>query len=254
MAIHNSASRGFEAAGDSYEKGRPDFPQEALLFLARTLGISPGTLVLDLGAGTGKLTRGLLAFGPRITAVEPVEGMRKRFKTLSPDIEVLDGTAEAIPLEDASFEVAVVGQAFHWFDGPLALKEISRILKPGGKLGLIWNIRDETLDWAARFGAIHDSHKGDTPRYGTYAWKECFETTPSFGSLEHTAFSFTQKGNLETMLDRVRSVSFVAAMSPGEREALLEEVRELLRTHPQTRGKELFELPYRTDVYWCLKK
>jgi len=141
-AIHDSAAVGFGRAGADYERGRPGYPPGAVQLLARELQIGPGRRVVDLAAGTGKLTRALKPYRASIVAVEPVAGMREQLVSAVPGIEPLDGTAERIPLPDASVDTVLVAQAFHWFDAPRAVVEIHRILRPGGGLGVIWNSWD----------------------------------------------------------------------------------------------------------------
>jgi SAM-dependent methyltransferase len=134
--MHRAAAVGFARSADAYERGRPEYPEAAILHLRRLLPGQP--LVLDLAAGTGKLTRPLLDAGLKVIAVEPVAQMRA---ALPAGAEALEGTAEAIPVADGSVDAVTVGQAFHWFDGEAALSEIARVLRPGGLLALLWNRR-----------------------------------------------------------------------------------------------------------------
>ena len=143
--IHEQASIGFKRAADAYERGRPEYPAAAVEHLVKTLDIARGSRVVELGAGTGKFTRTLVPTGAEILAVEPVDAMRQKLSELLPGVKMVDGAAEAIPLADASADAVVVAQAFHWFDGERALAEIHRVLKAGGGLGLIWNVRDDSL-------------------------------------------------------------------------------------------------------------
>jgi ubiquinone/menaquinone biosynthesis C-methylase UbiE len=251
--IHPTAAKGFEIGADSYERGRPDFPKDAVDYLIRSLEIKPQSKVMDLGAGTGKFTRLLIPTKAVLTAVEPVEKMRQKFRSVLPEIEILMGTAENIPAPDSSFEAVVVAQAFHWFDGYSALKEIHRILKPNGKLGLIWNVRDESVDWVSELTRIVDAHEVGAPRYKTYEWKKAFDQTTGFTPLENRAFKYLQKGTAETVVDRVQSISYISALSEKDRENVLQQVRVLLNGHPKTKGMEKLEIPYNTDVYWCTK-
>jgi len=145
VAVDDVAARGFGAGARAYESARPGYPDEALGILRDEVGVGPGEEVVDLAAGTGKLTRRLVELGAAIRAVEPVGAMSLELERAVPGIEVLDGTAEAIPLPDSSCDVVTVAQAFHWFDAPAALEEISRVLRPGGRLALLWNERDETV-------------------------------------------------------------------------------------------------------------
>lgn len=247
--IHAKVQRGFGRAGDSYEKGRPEYPAEAVSYLSEELGIASGKTVLEVGAGTGKFTRLLVSSRAWVVAVEPVEGMRRKFASLLPEVELLEGCAERIPLPDRSVDAVIAAQAFHWFRGEDALAEFHRVLRPGGGLGLIWNRRDESVEWVARLGEIYERHEGDTPRYKSGDWKRAFLATPLFAPLRHREFSYTQQGNPETVVDRVASSSFIAALPSTMREGVLTEVRALVREHPQTRDRQTIDIPYRTDVF-----
>ena len=143
MADIHAAAQGFETGASAYERGRPDYPDEVAGWLTDTLRLGPGKTVLDLGAGTGKFTRYLTATGAAVIAVEPVDGMRAKLVAAMPQVQALAGMAETIPLPDATVDAVVCAQAFHWFASKAALAEMSRVLKPGGRFGLIWNMRDE---------------------------------------------------------------------------------------------------------------
>jgi len=250
IRIHESAT-GFQTASEAYERGRPEYPTEALHTFVRSLGLSAGCTVVELGAGTGKFTKLLLSTQVKLIAVEPVEGMRRKFSEILPGVEVLGGTAEAIPLPAASVDVVIAAQAFHWFEGYAALREIHRVLKPGGRVGLVWNVRDETVDWVRKLTDILDVHAGETPRYRTGAWRKAFDETGLFTPLQLASFGYEHVGPPEMIVDRVRSTSFIAALPEFDREQVAIQVRNLLRTNPLTQGKEIISFPYRTDVYWC---
>jgi ubiquinone/menaquinone biosynthesis C-methylase UbiE len=252
-AIHESAARGFALAPDAYERGRPMYPFEAVRRLVRELGIKPASTVLDLAAGTGKLTRLLAQLGADVVAVEPVDAMRERLVETTSDVTALAGTAEDIPLEDESMDAVTVGQAFYWFEGDAALAEIHRVLKPGRRLGLIWNLKDETVDWVKHLAEIIEPYRGRAPRVASGAWKDAFARTEHFTALERARFSFVHETDVATVVARVTSISFIAALAPRVREAVVAQVRELLATHPDTRERRLFPLRYRTGVYWCEK-
>jgi SAM-dependent methyltransferase len=249
--IHEAAAKGFALAPEAYERGRPTYPAEAGERLVRELRLGPGRRVVDLAAGTGKLTRVVAATGAEVVAIEPVDEMRERLARSLPDVEALDGTAEAIPLPDGSVDAVTVGQAFHWFDGNAALAEIHRVLRPRGRLGLIWNVKDESVDWVRRLGEIFEPYRGDSPKVALGLWKEAFDRTTLFTPLERARFAFVHETDVATAIARVTSISFVAALPDAEVERIVGKVRELLATHPETRGRKLFPLRYRTGVYWC---
>ncbi|MBI3098173.1 MAG: class I SAM-dependent methyltransferase [Planctomycetes bacterium] len=254
MPIHETAAKGFQSAAGLYDRGRPDYPLEGVECLLRELRLDPSRTVIDLGAGTGKFTRLLIASGATIIAVEPVEEMRRQFAASLPGIRLVDGAAEATTLPSSAADAVVAAQAFHWFATGAALAEIHRVLKPGGRLGLIWNTWDPAVEWVVRLREILDDYAGATPRYKSGQWRLPFRETALFTPLEERHFPHLQRGPLQTVLDRVASISFVALL-PGERRVeVLRRVRELAETHPVTRGQAEIGMPYVTDVYWAARK
>ena len=249
--IHDAAARGFEAAVEHYGRGRPTYPDDALRYLVHALAIQDGRDVLELGAGTGVFTELIVHSGARITAVEPVPAMRTALERSCPSVTVVDGTAERIPVANGTADAVVAAQAFHWFDGVRALPEIHRVLRPGGVLGMIWNVRDDASDWAERLTEIFDRLAGaDAPRYRSGKWREAFDRTDLFGPLHHRVAYHVHRVTAETFLDRVLSVSYVASASDEDRARVVDEVRELLATDPELAGREEIVMPYRTDVFW----
>jgi SAM-dependent methyltransferase len=232
--IHRAAAEGFARSADAYERGRPGYPSAAVEHLMARLPAAP--LVLDLAAGTGKLTRPLLAAGARVIAVEPIAEMRERLPE-----GALSGTAEAIPLEDVSVDAVTVGQAFHWFDGDAALGEIARVLRPGGVLALLWNRRVESDPVNAAIEALVGPHRGSVPTHRYDAWRPTFERTMLFGPLEEALFENVQVLDADGLEARVGSISFVAALEPGERAAVLRDARRLA-------ANGAVRVPYRTEV------
>ncbi len=251
--IHQTASAGFGAQADAYVRGRPDYPQEVTTWLERKLDLGPGKTALDLGAGTGKFTRRLLETGATVIAVEPIAAMRAQLNAVLPQIEVREGSAEALPLADATVDAIVCAQAFHWFATPAALKEMHRVLKPGGALGLIWNIRDESVDWVARLTQVMSRYEGDTPRYQSQQWREPFASS-LFSPLEETIFPYVHVGPAEQVIvDRVRSVSFIAALPPDEHQRVVDELRQIIVQTPALAGQPTVTFPYRTMAFSCRK-
>jgi SAM-dependent methyltransferase len=218
---------------------------------------------VDLGSGTGKFTRAIERLGAARVAVEPTAGMRRVFAEAVPTVPVLDGTAEAIPLPDRFADAVVSAQAFHWFRARPALREIRRVLRPGGGLGLVWNSRDDSVPWSLRLTELLEVHRGTTPRYrertgGAFrrAVLDRFfsEKGSGFSPLHHRAFPHAQEGPPAMFVDRALSVSMIAVLPARERRVVAEEVRQLLATDPDTRGRSRIVLPYRTDVYWCRRR
>jgi SAM-dependent methyltransferase len=233
--IHDAAQTGFSRAAAEYERGRPGYPPAAL----EPLHLSPELVVLDLAAGTGKLTRALAASGATVIAVEPVAEMRA---ALPSSAEALDGTAEAIPLGDGSVDLVTVAQAFHWFDGDAALAEIHRVLRPGGRLALIWNRRVEDDPVNVAFDAIVDPHREGVPTHRRDEWRAAFERSTLFGPLEERVFDNEQVLDSDGLADRIGSISFIASLPDGERAHVLADVRALAADGPVT-------VPYTTEVF-----
>lgn len=253
-AIHEVAARGFARAPAAYERGRPGYPEAAVRYLLRMLRIESGTPVLDLAAGTGKLTRDLAAAGADVIAVEPVAEMRTVLAAALPDVRVAAGAAEALPLADQSVEAVTVAQAFHWFRGEEALAEIHRVLRRRGRLGLVWNVKDESEPWVARLGRIIEPLRGGAPRQAAGAWRKAFERTELFGPLHRRHFRLAHEVDREAVVERVASISFVAALPAAERRRVFAEVRAMLAADLTTRGRERLVIPYRTGVYWCERR
>jgi SAM-dependent methyltransferase len=240
MDIHPSAATGFARAADAYDRGRPDYPPEAIAWLARELDLRPGRTVVDLAAGTGKLTRPLAALGCEVIAVEPVAQMRA---AIGPGIRALEGTAEAIPLPDASADVVTVGQAFHWFDGERALRDIDRVLRPGGALALIWNRRPLEAPIHAAIEEIMAPYRGGVPAHRTNAWRAVFAGV----ELVERRFEFTQRLDADGLVDRVGSTSFIAALDEAARADVLARTRDLAAEGP-------VDVPYVCEVHVCRRK
>lgn len=249
--VHKTAQLGFSTEARTYAHGRPDYPGALKTWLRETLAITPGSTVIDLGAGTGKFTRLLKSLEINLVAVEPVEAMRAELAKNLPDVKIVEGTAESIPLEAGSAKALVCAQAFHWFATEAALTEIHRLLQPNGRLGLIWNVRDESVDWVAATTDIITPYEGDTPRFNNGNWRQPF-TGRYFSAPEVTCFPYTHTGSpQEVIIDRFMSVSFIAALPPAEKANVLEQLRALIQSHPALRGRETIEFPYQTQAYVC---
>ena len=230
-------ARSFGPAADVYERARPGYPAEAVEWL---VGRSPAR-VLDVGAGTGKLTRVLAAAGHEVTAVEPDALMRAALAETVPAVEAREGSAEALPVPDASFDAVVAGQAFHWFDRELALPEIARALGPGGVLGVVWNVRDETVDWMAEFGRI--VHGGDGT---TDLPDEEEDFGPHFAPVERHDFRHTHSLDRAGLVELALSRSHTLTLPESERRHLLEQVDALARREAARSPGGIVPIPYLT--------
>lgn len=247
--VHRTATGGYATAADSYVRGRPDYPPEIDGWLRSALGLQQGATVVDLGAGTGKFTPRLLATGADVIAVEPVAQMLAKLADACPTVQAKRGAADAMPLPDASVDAVVCAQAFHWFATHAALAEIHRVLKPGGKLGLVWNLRDARVDWVARIDAVVNVVEGDTPRYYTGAWRNAFPFE-GFGPLHEAHFSHGHTGTPEdVILNRIRSVSFISTLPAEERAAIDRKLSELIAAEPALAGQARVTMPYETAAF-----
>jgi SAM-dependent methyltransferase len=232
----------FADVASAYERGRPGYPAEAVVWLA---GAEPLDVV-DLGAGTGKLSRALVALGHRVTAVEPLDEMRAELHAAVPDARALGGSAEAIPLPDASADVVASAQAFHWFDHDDALPEIGRVLRPGGRLALVWNSRDDRDPWMARLSAIignESIQESDVvpilDESGLFRW------------VETARFAFEQVLDRDGLLDLVLSRSYLAKLPPEDREPVLDSVGALFDESAVDGG---VRLAYVTECFRATKR
>jgi SAM-dependent methyltransferase len=238
------AALGFESNAAAYERARPSYPAEVVAHVVGHGAIGPGRRVIDLAAGTGKLTRLLVPTGAEVVAVEPVAGMRAQLAAALPGIDVLDGTAEALPLPDDSADAVTVAQAFHWFDGDGALAEIYRVLRPGGRLALVWNRRVEHSPLNAAIDELVEPYRQGTPTHRGEVWRAAFDRTTLFGPLEEHVFANEQVLDADRLAARICSISFIACLPELERVRVLVRARELAADGPVT-------VPYRTEVLVC---
>ena len=237
--IHRAAHVGFSRSADAYERARPGYPGKAVEQFASRL--APGARVLDLAAGTGKLTRPLLAAGLDVVAVEPVAEMRA---ALPDSVRALEGTAQAIPLAGACVDAVSVGQAFHWFAEEAALREIQRVLRARGTLALFWNRRVEEDPVNRQISELLAPYQADVPTHRHDAWRSAFEHTTLFGPLEEWIFANEQRLDADGLEARIGSISFIAALEEPERSEVLRRARSLA-------GDGIATVPYRCELQVC---
>ncbi len=232
----------FADVAGAYERGRPGYPEEAVRWLA---GDEPRDVV-DLGAGTGKLTRALVALGHRVTAIEPLSEMLELLPAAAPGAGAILGNAEVIPLPDDFADVVTSAQAFHWFDHAVALPEIARVLRPSGRLALVWNTRDEREPWVARLSSIMGSEaiiESDAT--------EPIDASGLFATVERAEFRLEQSLDREALLDLVLSRSYCAKLTSSEREPILDAVGTLYDEIADSTG---VRLPYVTECFRATRR
>ncbi|CAM9422985.1 unnamed protein product [Ectocarpus sp. 13 AM-2016] len=281
--VHTEAADGFGGNNASlYENTRPGYPARALRAIEaeiRRSGLTgSGELLVDLGAGTGKFTREILPFalseGLSLVAVEPVKAMRDQFEAAVPGVRVVGGVGEAIPFPDSSVRALVAAQSFHWMSSAATLREVHRVLVPGGLFVLMWNTRDCTRPWVRALEDIIDPFYGnDVPRQQGGQWRQSFrdleqsrdDTRPDngqkhrsfFGELAEQHFKHSKLLTLEELEGGMRSISVIATRPERERADAFLRAQRVVETHPDTReGLRLsgrVELFYDTEVYWCNK-
>jgi ubiquinone/menaquinone biosynthesis C-methylase UbiE len=244
--IPEVAATGFDRAAAEYERSRPGYPAEVIDLLAAELPVHPRSRILDLAAGTGKLTRGLVRTGARVMALEPLEGMRRQLEVVCPDVELVGGTAESIDVGDESLDAVTVAQAFHWFDLEQALAEIARVLRPDGGLAVLWNVRDETESWVADMSRVIRWDERQIADYKTTDWPSALRASGRFERVTRHQHRWEQSMTKERLADRVRSISYVAASPEADQQQVVDEVLALVADLPDT-----FPLPYVTDIYCC---
>ena len=230
-------ARSFGSVADAYDRGRPGYPEAAAAWLA---GRTPGS-VLELGAGTGRLTAGLVELGHDVLATDPDPEMLARLAERVPGARTAVAAAEALPVPDRCVDVVVCAQAFHWFDAERALPEIARVLRPGGRLALVWNQSDLTIPWVRRLSRLigDQAHRDDLAAPVV--------VSPHFGFVEEVTFRHWQVLNRVTVLDLARSHSGVNTLPEEEREARLEEVLAFYDGYG--RGMDGMQLPYLARCY-----
>jgi len=251
--MHEAAAKGFAREALAYARGRPEYPVALDQWLRDALQLDETRTVVDLGAGTGKFTRRLLATGANIIAVEPVPEMLAQLTLILPDVAARSGTAENIPVNDGAVDAVVCAQSFHWFASKTALAEIRRVLKPGGHLGLIWNVRNEAIDWCAAMTAIMAPYEADAPRYRSGEWRKLFPAE-GFGPLREERFRNGHTGHPEQVIvERVLSTSFIAALPRPQQLIVAARLRDLIAMTPALNRKEQITVPYQTVVFSCEK-
>lgn len=248
-SIHPAARKGFETSTAAYDRGRPSYPPEAVALLIEELGLGASRSLLELGPGTGKLTTLLVSTGVRIIGIEPVAAMRRVLTRRVPEVDVLDAHAEELSLENGSVDAAVAAQSFHWFDGDRALAELARVMRRTARLAVVFNVRDDSVPWIRALVELQEPYRADTPSHRSMRWHEALERTAAFSTRSVHSFRHEHATTPDGVVDRVLSISFIAALDPDRRSQIAGDVRRILAADPATRRREQILTPYRTDCY-----
>ncbi|KAI8997548.1 S-adenosyl-L-methionine-dependent methyltransferase, partial [Pilobolus umbonatus] len=248
---HPTAYHGFQSEADAYE---------AVEMVCQLLK-DKSKHILDLGAGTGIMTKLLVEQGFQVTAVEPVDNMRYKLMELLPDVPALKGTAWNIPVESASQDMIMLAQCFHWFDDIQSLREFYRVLKPGGIIVLIWNMESkERCEWVRRLRDYYEVYDGSAPQYRKGTWKHIFNTEEAealFHPLQHKRFQFDTPAKRSDIWTRIQSKSYVAILDKKSQNQLHEDVEKVINDPQYNLPKDdntPFIYKHDTDMYWTSKK
>ena len=229
----------FGAAAAEYERARPEYPAEVVDWIVP----AGARAAVDVGAGTGKLTRALGERGLEVTAVEPSEGMRARLEAELPGVRALAGSGERLPLPDSSVDLVTYAQAWHWVEEGPALAEAARVLRPGGRLACVWNLRDDESGWMRELSGLIDRFGSNTVVEQDFAFGGRFEET------ERLVVAWSRPMDGERLVELLASRSYVIVAPEDERQRFFAAVRELLATDPDLAGRESFEMPYITRCF-----
>lgn len=263
-ATHSIQSRAecalnYSHVAQSYEASRPEYPVEAIELFIKALGIDKTMRIVDIGAGTGKLTREMIKQGQlnpdKFTALEPSAEMVKNFRLAVSGVKIFQRPAENTQLTAKSADVIVAGTAFHWFKGRDALKEFSRILTAKGRLGLIWNLLDPQVEWVHKARSLLDEAK-PAINHDTSGWQAAFTETEFFTDLQekHITYHYTQASSFNDLARLLLSFKSAANWDETKKAEFKTKLRQILDQNPDTSGKEIFSLPYRVEMYICTKK
>jgi SAM-dependent methyltransferase len=247
MDLHPLA-RGFAGVADDYERGRPGYPADAIV----AIGLPEGARVADVGAGTGKLTRALLAAGLDVVAVEPLDALRARLAAQLPAVTALAGTAEALPLADGAVDAVACGDSFHWFDGARAAPVLARVIRPGGVLALLWHAPadDAGVPWGPPLWELLEGLRPEHPGFTDDQGRGAIDASGRFEPFRRDDVEHVQATDRAGLVANIASISYVAVLPDDRRRALLERVDALLREH----GVEAVELPLRTSVWTARRR
>jgi ubiquinone/menaquinone biosynthesis C-methylase UbiE len=248
VRLDRTSARAYAGVAEEYERCRPSYPPEIVAWVVERLGLEPRRTVVDIGAGTGKFTRLLVPSGARVIAVEPLAEMRAQLSAAVTGVEVLAGSAEQLPLEDAPIDAATAAAAFHWFELDRALPELHRVLRPGGRLAIVHNFRDPGQPLQAAVQEIIGHLLPDASEFEQ--WESAVEESGLFGPLASFQVTHEQHFDAEGLAERVSTISYVARLPDEERAAVLAAVRALGEAQPETP----FPFRYQSEAFVCERR
>lgn len=246
-SLHPAAEQGFSSAAELYQRVGPTYPQEIVHWLIEELKITPHATAIDLGAGTGKFLDYLTQATPNVIAVEPIAEMLEQLKIVHPEVHVQQASSHQIALKSHSIDAILCAQSFHWFANLETLTEMHRLLKPQGHLGLVWNQRDETVDWVKALADFLLSFEGDTPRFHSHQWQKVFEQQSLFKLEGQKVFFQQQRGTVEEVVsNRLLSTSFIAAMPVPQQQDMKRQFEAIVQQYTGKTAQDQIEFPYVT--------
>jgi ubiquinone/menaquinone biosynthesis C-methylase UbiE len=248
LKLDRTSARAFAGVAEEYERRRPSYPPELVAWVVERLGLEPGRAVVDIGAGTGKFTRLLVPSGARVIAVEPLAEMRAQLSATASGVEVLAGSAEQLPLEDASADAATAAAAFHWFELDRALPELHRVLRPGGRFAIVHNFRDAGQPLQAAVEEVIGHLLPDESEFE--GWESAVEESGLFSPIASVQQTHEQYFDAAGLAERVSTISYVARLPDEERAVVLAAVRALGEAQPETP----FPFRYESEAFVCERR
>ncbi len=249
-SLHPAAEQGFASAAELYQRVRPNYPAEIVHWLIDNLKITPQSTAIDLGAGTGKFLKYLKQATANIIAVEPIAEMLEQLKIVHPEVQIQQAFSHQILLNSNSIDAILCAQSFHRFANFETLTEIHRLLKPNGSLGLVWNQRDESVDWVKALADFIQQFESDTPRFHSQEWQNVFEQQNLFDFIGKQAFVQHQVGTVEDVVsDRLLSTSFIAAMPLNQQLQLKQKFEDIVYQYTEKMPQDQIAFPYITYAF-----
>lgn len=249
-SLHPAAEQGFASAAELYQRVRPNYPAEIVHWLIDNLKITPQSTAIDLGAGTGKFLKYLKQATANIIAVEPITEMLEQLKIVHPEVQIQQAFSHQILLNSNSIDAILCAQSFHCFANFETLTEIHRLLKPNGSLGLVWNQRDESVDWVKALADFIQQFESDTPRFHSQEWQNVFEQQNLFDFIGKQAFVQHQVGTVEDVVsDRLLSTSFIAAMPLNQQLQLKQKFEDIVYQYTEKMPQDQIAFPYITYAF-----